>query len=60
MIEFFYEVYDEQGVFGHFLSEENAERCAEYYEDKIYGDLDEDCCHVFITRYSFDDFRWAE
>ena len=57
MTEFF-EVYDDCGTYGFFLDEENAEKCADYYERENYGE-DSDDVHVFIASRSFDDFYWA-
>ena len=56
----FYEVFDNQGTYGYFLSEENANRCAEYFEEKVYGDLNDDKIHICVWRRQFDDFDWAE
>ena len=57
----FFEVYDGQGTYGYFLDEENAERCANWFEEQNYGDLGEpEVVHVFIASRSFDDFYWSE
>lgn len=57
----FYVVKDDQGIYGYFLDEENANRCAEYFETQVYGELDEPgVAHIFVWRYDFDDFHWAE
>ena len=57
----FFEVYDDNGIYGFFENEENAERCAKYFEQANYGDLGEpDVIHVFIATCSFDDFYWTE
>ena len=33
----FFEVYDENGTYGFFLDEKNAEACAEFFEINNYG-----------------------
>lgn len=55
----FYEVFDNQGTYGYFLSEENAERCAAYYEKENYND-EPNKVHIYVWRRQFDDFEWAE
>lgn len=57
----FFEVYDDNGIYGFFEYEENAEKCAEYFEEANYGDLGEpDIIHVFIGVCTFDDANWME
>lgn len=56
----FFEVYDENGTYGFFVDEKNAEACAEFFEINNYGDKCEpNVTHVFIASRSFDDFYWA-
>ena len=54
----FFEVWDGNGTYGFFQSEELAERCAAYYEKENYPD-EPDKTHVYIASRSFDDFYWA-
>ena len=57
----FWIVKDDKGIYGYFLDLANAERCAEYFENEVYGDLCEpDKIHIYIHFYTFDDFYWTE
>lgn len=54
----FFEVWDDNGTYGFFQSEEWAKQCAAYYEKENYpNELDK--VHIYISSRSFDDFYWA-